>query len=261
LNDKIENLSQGFGLPTDIVLLHGGGHGSWCWDILLPELRARSDRFGRILTLDMPGSGRKRGRSVGEETIASIAGELNNDIRNEGLVRPMIVGHSIAGVLLPEMAIQDEALFGHLCFLAAAVPAEGESIRDLMGAGVQVADRVGYPFDPATVSLAERLAVMAGPVLKGRVFDWALGEIQQDVTPPAIHAEPVTRPGFPGKIPSTYIITLHDAILPPLWQRRFAERLGCPLIVELEAPHEPFLSHCAALAEALAQALPTPTSP
>ncbi|MNF11871.1 hypothetical protein D3C80_2131970 [compost metagenome] len=50
---------------------------------------------------------------------------------------------------------------------------------------------------------------------------------------------------------ASYVLTLRDDILPPLWQRRFAERLGCEEVVEIDTPHEPFVSHPELLAEVL----------
>jgi hypothetical protein len=37
--------------------------------------------------------------------------------------------------------------------------------------------------------------------------------------------------------------------LPPVWQGRFAERVSARDVYEIDAPHEPFLSHPDLLAE------------
>jgi len=39
--------------------------------------------------------------------------------------------------------------------------------------------------------------------------------------------------------------------LPPNWQRRFAEHLGCEELIEIDAPHEPFVSDAELLADVL----------
>src|SRR5690606_18651222 len=49
---------------TDLVLLHGGNHGSWCWGPFVQALNQQPGGFERVITLDMPGCGQKRGRDV-----------------------------------------------------------------------------------------------------------------------------------------------------------------------------------------------------
>ena len=68
-------------------------------------------------------------------------------------------------------------------------------------------------------------------------------EVALDVTPPALFHEPVYRENYPCGHRSSYIVTTRDPILRPDWQRRFARRLSCEAVVELDTPHEPFLSH------------------
>lgn len=39
---------------TDLVLLHGGQHGSWCWKFLVDAVKQREALFERVICLDMP---------------------------------------------------------------------------------------------------------------------------------------------------------------------------------------------------------------
>jgi hypothetical protein len=56
----------------DLVFLHGANHGSWCWAPLLAELQRTPAVYGRLIALDVPGAGTKRGRDASHETIASM---------------------------------------------------------------------------------------------------------------------------------------------------------------------------------------------
>lgn len=237
---------------NDIVLLHGGSHGSWCWSPLRPALEA-TGHFDRIIALDMPGCGTKRGRDVGAETLSSIVAELNGELRAAGIAGAILVGHSIAGILLPMMAARDPDLFSQLIYLATSLPEEGESVLAMMGTTLHGADpdHVGWPADPATLPPAEMAAAMFAPDLTPAQVEWLLGEVAQDVTPPAVATAAATRIGYDGHIPATYVVTLRDPILPPTWQRRFAERARCGTIVEIDTPHEPFVSHPGLLARTL----------
>jgi pimeloyl-ACP methyl ester carboxylesterase len=221
-----------------LVFLHGGLHGSWCWKYVVEELHG-SDSIGKILTLDMPGCGTKRSRPTSNETLTS------KDV--------VLIGHSIAGVLLPIMAAEEPSLFSKLIYLATNLPLEGESINQTMGTTVhgEDPDRVGFPLNPLTTSKEDLAMAMFGPDLSPEQLGWLMSEVAQDKTPPVLGAEPVSRKGYDGKIPATYVLTLRDPILPPGWQRRFAERALCEKVVEIDTPHEPFVSHPRLLAETL----------
>jgi pimeloyl-ACP methyl ester carboxylesterase len=235
-----------------LVFLHGGLHGSWCWKYVLEELQG-TNSIGKILTLDMPGCGTKRSRPTSDETLTSIASELNQDIKDAGLKDVILIGHSIAGVLLPMMAAEDPSLFSKLIYLATNLPLEGESINQTMGTTVHGEDqnRVGFPLNPLTTSQEDLAMAMFGPDLSPEQLGWLMSEVAQDKTPPVLGDEPVSRKGYDGKIPATYVLTLRDPILPPGWQRRFAERALCEKVVEIDTPHEPFVSHPRLLAETL----------
>jgi pimeloyl-ACP methyl ester carboxylesterase len=239
---------------TDLILLHGGQHGSWCWEPFTRVLDAQENPFARIIALDMPGCGQKRDRDPTGLSLAQITRELNDDLRSAQVRDAVLVGHSIAGVLLPMMAVEDPALFSQLVYLTTAGPAEGQTIMQMMGASSRGAhpDQVGWPMDPATAAPDAMLQAMFGRDLDQEQLAWLLAEVAQDKTPPATHMEPVSRSGYLELgMKATYIVTLRDDILPPAWQRRFAQRLNCGDRVEIDTPHEPFISHPQLLASTL----------
>lgn len=164
------------------------------------------------------------------------------------------MGHSIAGVLLPMMAVEDRALFSRLVYLSTAAPKEDQTIMEMLGNARQGDDpeQVGWPVDLAT-TLPEALGLaMFGRDLSPVQLAWLLNEVSQDHTPPAAQFEPVSRRSYRDTgVAASYILTLRDDILPPQWQRRFAERLGCEEMIEVDTPHEPFVSHPELLAEVL----------
>ena len=152
------------------------------------------------------------------------------------------------------MAAEDPSLFSALIFLQAVAPLEGQSMYDQMGQGLRGDDpeRVGYPFDPSEVPMPEILAALFGADLNEAQRRWLLDEISLDATPRAMLEEPVSRAGYdPALFRTAYVLAQRDPVLPPAWQRRFAERLGCAQIVEIDTPHEAFISHPGVLARAL----------
>ncbi|MCQ4258641.1 alpha/beta fold hydrolase [Stutzerimonas stutzeri] len=240
---------------TDLVLLHGGQHGSWCWKFFVDAIKQREALFERVICLDMPGCGTKRGRDVSTLTFGDIIKELNDELRAANVRDAVLLGHSIAGVLLPMMATEDQSLYSRLVYLATAVPAEGQSIMELLGSSLhgQNPEEVGWPLNPVTTAPVDMQKAMFGADMSDAQLTWLLGEAAADVTPPAIATQPAAREGYANAVPSVYILTARDGILPPAWQRKFAERLGCEDLIEIDTPHEPFVTDPELLGATLAE--------
>jgi pimeloyl-ACP methyl ester carboxylesterase len=232
----------------DIVLLHGGSHGSWCWRDFLPALE-RAGHTGRVLLLDMPGCGAKRALQNDTRTLAEIAEGLSNEVAAAKLHAPLLIGHSIAGILLPHMA----PVADHLCYLTASMPSRNQSIMQMMGSTLRGVDPtvVGWPVEG---EMPDRFRAMFGPDIAPETFDWMLSEIAQDMHPACLNGEAITLQSTPGTVAS-YIVTQRDPILPPCWQGRFAERVGARDLYEIDTPHEPFISHPDLLATLIVERL------
>ena len=104
----------------DIALVHGSYHGAWCWDLLRPEL----ERLGhRVITMDLPISD----PALGAADYAQVV----DDAIGPG-IEPMLVGHSMAGLIIPLVAARRPV--HRLVYLAAFLPAPGMSANDQRGA-------------------------------------------------------------------------------------------------------------------------------
>jgi pimeloyl-ACP methyl ester carboxylesterase len=245
-------------MGKDIVFLHGGHHGGWCWSRVIEAMAARPGMFGRTLALDAPGAGAKRHRDIAEMTLADTVAELNGDVRAAGFRGAVLVGHSMAGIVVPKMVVADPELYSAVILLAVAAPNRGDSILQMMGNGVVGADphKIGWPLDPATTPLDTLRRRMFCEDMDEATADWLLGECAKDNWPPKLGDAPIDRDGFIGLRPTTYIITLRDGILPVAWQGRLAERFGPQTgIVTMDTPHEPFITHPELLVDTLADIL------
>lgn len=246
------------GAAKDLVFLHGAGHGSWCWEPLLHELRTDPQLFARIVTLDVPGAGVKRHRDPDSATITSIASELNQELRAANISDAVFVGHSLAGVLLPVMATQDPSLFSHLIFLHSIAPQEGLTVYEQTGTSLHGEDPewMGTLIDIGSIPASELDATLfphlfAPDLTRGQQV-WLREHMQLDRTPRALLENPVSRCGYdPNRFCTAYVLAERDPVVPPDWQRRFAQRLGCERIIAIDTPHESFVSHPKVLAEVL----------
>ena len=113
-----------------VVLVHGGGHGAWCWEPTIEHLE--SD----VLAVDLPPKQVRGGARRHEQppelltlTVADFAASVLADVDAAGYDRFVLVGHSMAGLTIPEVARRAPERVAHLVFLSCTVPAEGEIER------------------------------------------------------------------------------------------------------------------------------------
>lgn len=236
-----------------IVFVHGGSHGSWCWDDVIAQMKCMG-RKGPLIALDVPGCGAKRDRRSEPLTLAAIAAELNAEVSSRVTGSALLVGHSMAGILLPFMVALAPAQYSEACFLAACIPRVGESVADTLGTGTQGMDpdKVGWPVPLSDDPIAMYKA-MFGPDMTQKQLDWVIEQAKRDDWPRSAATEPVDRAGFPRKTRTSYIATQRDPILPLVWQGRFAERIGAKSLYLIDTPHEPFITHPTELAELIHQ--------
>src|SRR5262249_21541509 len=124
--------------PTPMVFVHGGAHGAWCWDPLLPYL----DR--EALAVDLPpksgGSGAGRLENLPELrtlTIDDFARSVLDDVTAAGFERFVLVGHSMGGLTISEVARRVPDRVEHLVYVSCMVPPEGASAIDALPEDLQ----------------------------------------------------------------------------------------------------------------------------
>ena len=104
------------------VLVHGGGHGGWCWQRLTPYLRSAGHE---VYTPTLTGLG-ERAHLLGADV------DLDMHIEDSG-GRPQVrgparrdpVGHGYGGMVITGVADRAPSRVGHLVHLDAATPIDG----------------------------------------------------------------------------------------------------------------------------------------
>ncbi|MCB2077554.1 MAG: alpha/beta hydrolase [Novosphingobium sp.] len=237
----------------NFALLHGGGQGSWVWDETIAELERQSAGAARCLALDAPGCGTKRGRDTSAIAFDDIARELADDIRASGMTDVIVVGHSQAGMELPQIAALASDLVRKLVFVTCSAPLPGKTTLDQMGSGVhgQNPDEVGWPVDPETSTIAERFSLMFCNDMGPDQTTEFLGKLGKDMWPACCYSHSDWRRDHLADVPVTYVKCLKDKSLPPEWQDRFAERLHTDKVVRIDAGHQVMNTKPGELAELL----------
>jgi pimeloyl-ACP methyl ester carboxylesterase len=224
------------------ALVHGGAHGGWCWELLVPELEKRGHS---AVAPDLPIEDDAAGAREYAEVVVDAVPTGEEDV--------VVVGHSLGGLTIPLVAQMRPVR--RMVFLAAQVPALGMSNLEYLATEPEAVVFAG----------AENLAEGEIPEEHDQVVGWerAKAGFYHDVDDEvARHAwERFRRQSFTvmtertplevwPAVPSTYILAKADGAVGAEWSRRRAKEMGADLI-ELEGSHSPFYSRPAALADIL----------
>ena len=126
------------------VLVHGGGHGGWCYQPVARLLRANGHE---VYTPTLTGLGER-------EHLLSPAVDLDLHITDvvkllqfEDLRNVILVGHSYGGMVITGVADRATDRIGHLVYLDAAWPENGQSLVDHAGPAINIARKDGRMVD------------------------------------------------------------------------------------------------------------------
>ena len=237
-------------LPA-LVLVHGGGLAADCWDLTVAEINRLAPDL-MVLALDMPGR-RTKPADLREITIADYVDSLVADIESAGVDELIIVGHSMAGALVPTVVTRLGAPRVREMILAAAfIPPEGRTLADMLeGPAARLARR--YAKSRAigrTPWWLVRFAFLNGVPRAGRQF--MSGKVYVEST--RILGEKVSRYGMPDEIPRTWIFASRDRAISRKTQQRCMEALGgVQTLISLETCHCMMVSEPRRLAEVLVE--------
>jgi len=112
------------GMPEarEMLFIHGGSHGAWCWQPVIAAL----ERYGvRGHAIDLPGAGEdptpRAGLGLADYVAATVAA-----LDRLGPRPVTLVGHSIAGMVLPGAVAARPERVATVVFLAALTLRRGE---------------------------------------------------------------------------------------------------------------------------------------
>jgi pimeloyl-ACP methyl ester carboxylesterase len=223
-------------------LVHGAGHGAWCWERLIPALEALGHRARAMdLPVEDPDAGCLRYAEVVEEALPA-----GDDL--------VLVGHSLGGLTIPLVA--DRRPVRKLVFLCALVPVFGRTLLEQVAAEPEMYHPVqrGHP---GRITGPDGATWFRDEVAARDVFyhdcapddvRWAFRHLKRQ--PAAPRREPCPLSAWPSG-ERAYVLCRDDRAVSPDWSRRAArERLGVEPI-ELDGSHSPFLSRPVALAAVL----------
>ncbi|PXW36239.1 UNVERIFIED_CONTAM: pimeloyl-ACP methyl ester carboxylesterase [Williamsia faeni] len=118
------------------VLVHGGGHGGWCYQSVARQLRSAGHD---VYTPTLTGLG-ERSHLVSKDVNLDVQiTDVVNVLEFEDLHDVVLVGHSYGGMIITGVADRATDRIGHLVFLDAANPEDGQSLVDVAGPMMEAA--------------------------------------------------------------------------------------------------------------------------
>jgi pimeloyl-ACP methyl ester carboxylesterase len=231
---------------TAFVLVHGAWHGSWCWDLLAAELRAKGNA---VVAPDLPCDDPAAGLA---DYVAAVRSAMGGGVGNDP-ADTVLVGHSMGGLTIPLLADQAR----RLVFLAAMIPEPGLSTQFTIRRDAEFELKVLD--SPAGFRLVKNPdgTTSVDPTAARDAFyhdvdepsaQWAVSQLRSQGAPPSLEACPLT--AWPTT-PCSYIVCADDRMVSPAWQRDVARRLLGVEPIELAGSHSPFLARPAELAALL----------
>jgi len=226
---------------STFVLIHGSGHGGWCWDKVTPLLTQAGHE---VIAPDLPGHGDDM-TPAGEVFLQSCVDRVVEILDTQS--GPVIlVGHSTGGLTITQTAEQRPRMVRVLVYLSAFLLRNGERCVDIN--------------DPE--SLARGKFVISkddGNEWGKEVFyndcseeDIARAQSLLVPAPVQIAFTPVaTSENNFGRVPRYYIECLRDRAITHPCQRRMYTAMPCERVFTLDTSHSPFLSAPQALVDHL----------
>lgn len=113
---------------ANIVLIHGGWHGGWCWKKVAPLLRAAGHE---VYTPTLTGLGDRSHLLSVDVTLDTHVQDIVALFEYEDIREAVLVGHSYGGIVMTAVADRVAERLAHLIYLDAFVPQHGQSLADL----------------------------------------------------------------------------------------------------------------------------------
>ncbi|HEV8298929.1 MAG TPA: alpha/beta hydrolase [Acidimicrobiales bacterium] len=204
------------------VLIHGGGHGGWCWQRVARRLRAQGqDAYAPTLT----GFGERS--HLPAPDFETFVTDIANVIAFEDLHDVVLVGHSMGGTIVPRVAEAVTERIAAAVWLAAVVTNDGESLIQAVPQSPWIARAV--TLGPDGTAHTDPDLILDANIHDGTPEQRAFVHDRHLPYPPHALVEPGRLTAFLALgIPTAYVVATDDRTIEPHIAARFADRLpGC----------------------------------
>jgi len=238
---------------SNYILVHGAWGGAWEFADLVKLL---STNGNKVTALDLPGHGENK-QALANVTMAAYVKTVVAAVKAQD-EKVILVGHSLAGAVIAQVAEEIPEKIGRLVFVAAILPANGETPLGLMQSDAQgqLLPNVIFSEDQ---SYGELTGATVRDVLLNDIKDQAYLDrlvphfLFKQSTEPFMAAAQLTQEKF-GSVYKVYIRAGVDKVLTPALQDRMIKSWTLNKVVTLESGHFPLNSMPADLAKVIREA-------
>lgn len=237
---------------STFILIHGGWHGGWAWQKVVPLLEQAGHK---VIAPDLPGHGDDR-TPLEEITLPRYVEAVLEvmDAQSEPVI---LVGHSSGGIVITQAAEYRPDKVKTLVYLATPLPRNGESLLEVVQRDPDPANNIlrYLEFDQAqTYALIKPEGIRDSLYHDCSDEDAARAQARIEGV-----REPLSAPATPiaiteenyGRLPRVYIACLRDRALSPSLQKQMYTTVPCQKVISLNSSHSPFLSAPEELADHL----------
>lgn len=222
------------------VLIHGAWHGAWCWEYLKAELEKEGHK---VVTPNLP--------IDTSATLVDYADLVAKELEELDLDDPVVVGHSMAGLLLPLIA--EKTYVRRIVYLCAMFRRAGQSLAQDQEAGVN-SGLIIPGFEEVKTDEGENFSLLKKEAIpffyndcSVELQEWAFGKLRKQRD---YWEEGNPQAEWP-EVSKTAIICSEDKAIDPSWSEQVVRDWLEITPILLPGGHSPFLSRPKELAEIL----------
>lgn len=234
---------------ASFVLVHGSWHGSWCWFKVEARLRERGHE---VIAPDLPSHGRDRtppGEVTLDDCVERIVGAM------ESAAEPVtLVAHSRGGIAVTAAAEARPDLVDGLVYLAAFLPADGETVLGLFPKDTDslLPPSLDADFEEGWDMLGQE-AFEPALYHDCTAEDVALASALLTPEPLAPSLTPIVTTERFASLPRAYIELTEDRAVTPAFQRLMHSKTPCDPVLAIDSSHSAYFSRPDELTDALEQ--------
>lgn len=239
--------------PLPVVLVHGAWSDASTWDRVAAELRARGHA---VTAVNLPGHGADD-TPPKALSLGGYAEAVTQALPARG--QALLVGHSMAGMVISQVAENAPERVARLVYVAAYLPTSGDSLYKL--AMADKGSRVGKywrqddpkAYTPASIAREGIVEVFCADC-SAADQQALVARHKAEAVPPMATPVKLSAERF-GRVARTYVHTREDAAVSYAHQQAMlAAAGGASQVVTLNTSHMPMLTQPRALADAIAAA-------
>jgi alpha-beta hydrolase superfamily lysophospholipase len=142
-----------------LFFVHGAWHGAWCWKPLMDYLAKKGFTS---YAFDLPGHGTRESEGVVGLGIMDYVSEVESAIVELALSKPILIGHSMGGLIVQKYLEHNEALAS---VIIAPCPAMGGSLW------LPIKYFLNQPIAGTTATLGRKTAIRSKKMCERLFFD------------------------------------------------------------------------------------------